>query len=83
MLRKALDSGLTILSTADCYSGFDVGEEVCGNLKFIGKLLSMQQTSFGFLIFKCLLKDGHIVTGAQCCKSNGLALLSTYRIEAY
>ena len=37
VLRKALESGSTLLSTADCYTGFAAGEEPCGNLKFIGK----------------------------------------------
>ena len=43
VLRKALESGSTLLSTADCYTGFAAGEELCGNLKFIGEFAYWQK----------------------------------------
>ena len=40
VLRAALDSGMTLLNTADFYTGFGHGEEVSANLKLIGKAYS-------------------------------------------
>ena len=36
MLRKALDSGIRVLNTADFYTGLGEGDEVSSNIKFIG-----------------------------------------------
>ena len=36
MLRRALDSGIRVLNTADFYTGLGEGDEVSSNIKFIG-----------------------------------------------
>ena len=43
VLRAALDSGLTLLNTADFYTGFEPGAEVSGNIKLIGEALHFLQ----------------------------------------
>jgi len=40
VLRKALDSGITVLNTADFYTGWDEGDEVSGNIRLIGKVIA-------------------------------------------
>ena len=37
VLRAAIDSGMTLLNTADFYTGFGPDEEVSANLKLIGE----------------------------------------------
>ena len=39
VLRAALDSGSTLLNTADFYTGFEPGAEVSQNIRFIGERL--------------------------------------------
>ena len=37
VLRAAINSGMTLLNTADFYTGFGPGEEVSANIKLIGE----------------------------------------------
>lgn len=46
VMRAALDSGMTLLNTADFYTGFAPGEEVSGNIKLIGKPSSQSGSQF-------------------------------------
>lgn len=39
VLRAAIDSGMTLLNTADFYTGFGPDEEVSANIKLIGKVI--------------------------------------------
>jgi len=39
VLRAALDSGITLINTADFYTGVAEGEDVSANIKLIGKVL--------------------------------------------
>ena len=56
VLRAALDSGMTLLNTADFYTGFGPEEEVSANLKLIGKAY----LKLSFLI-SCIQKFPHTI----------------------
>ena len=45
VLRAAIDAGMTLLNTADFYTGFGPGEEVSGNLKLIGEQFQAESDS--------------------------------------